>query len=89
LLTTCSAQIGILLGSYILNKGVTIPTNPEVAISNARALAGGVALTFGGRLGGGCTSGHGISGMSMLSISSFIAVASMFIGGMGLAYVMG
>lgn len=32
--------------------------------------------------------GHGISGMSMLSISSFISVAAMFAGGMGLAAIL-
>lgn len=45
-------------------------------------LAGGFLLTFGARIAGGCTSGHGISGMANMSLSSFITVASMF--GMGL-----
>lgn len=78
-----------MLGSYALSKVVVLPANPEIVISTARAIAGGIALTIGGRLAGGCTSGHGISGMSMLSIASFITVAAMFVGGMGLAHVMG
>ena len=38
----------------------------------AAAFAGGTLLLFGARLAGGCTSGHMISGISQLAISSFI-----------------
>jgi len=40
-------------------------------------------LIVGARIAGGCTSGHGISGIAKLSYSSLITVAAMFIGGMG------
>jgi len=81
--------LGTLLGSWALSRTVTIPASPRIDISTLRAVFGGVVMTFGSRLAGGCTSGHGISGMSMLSISSFISVAGMFVGGMGLAMIMG
>lgn len=45
------------------------------------AFAAGVIMLFGARIAGGCTSGHGISGMAQLSVGSTIAVASMFAGG--------
>jgi len=51
----------------------------------AWAFAGGVLLIFGSRLGGGCTSGHGLTGVGSLSIASMIDVACMFVGGMGMA----
>lgn len=38
----------------------------------AVAFLGGVLLLFGARLAGGCTSGHMISGVPQLAISSFI-----------------
>ncbi len=38
----------------------------------AAAFFGGVLLLFGARLAGGCTSGHMISGISQLALSSFI-----------------
>jgi uncharacterized membrane protein YedE/YeeE len=38
----------------------------------AAAFSGGVLLLFGARLAGGCTSGHMISGISQLALSSFI-----------------
>ena len=39
---------------------------------NAAAFFGGMLLLFGARLAGGCTSGHMISGISQLALSSFI-----------------
>lgn len=45
------------------------------------ALLGGVLIGFGARLAGGCTSGHGISGASQLAVSSWLAFALFFIGG--------
>lgn len=38
----------------------------------AAAFLGGTLLLFGARLAGGCTSGHMISGISQLAVSSFI-----------------
>jgi len=42
----------------------------------------GFLVGFGSRYAGGCTSGHGIVGLSNLEIPSFIAVAGFFIGGL-------
>jgi hypothetical protein len=52
------------------------------------AYAGGAALVFGSRAAGGCTSGHGISGFSLLSAASAVAVPSMFGGGIAAAFAM-
>jgi len=45
---------------------------PSHAKRYIAAFAGGVLLLFGARLAGGCTSGHMISGISQLAISSFV-----------------
>lgn len=45
-------------------------------------LIAGVLVGFGSRYAGGCTSGHGIVGLSSLSLESFIAVGGFFIGGL-------
>lgn len=47
----------------------------------ALSFGGGLLMAFGARLAGGCTSGHGISGTSQLSISSWISLICFFIGG--------
>lgn len=80
---------GILVSSYTIWR--TIPgmiMENAVSISPMRSILGGLIMVFGARIAGGCTSGHGITGMSMLSMSSIITVASMFAGGIGLAQVM-
>jgi uncharacterized membrane protein YedE/YeeE len=44
-------------------------------------IVGGLFVGFGSRYAGGCTSGHGISGLSNLQLPSLIAVIGFFIGG--------
>ena len=45
------------------------------------AFLAGFIMLFGARIAGGCTSGHGISGIAQLSVGSTLAVAAMFTGG--------
>jgi len=52
------------------------------------AFLGGFIMLFGARIAGGCTSGHGISGMAQLSVGSTIAVAAMFAGGIATALLL-
>ncbi|KAK6006362.1 hypothetical protein QM012_006772 [Aureobasidium pullulans] len=51
------------------------------SVSRSTAVIGGVAMAYGARLAGGCTSGHGISGLATFSWASLISVASMFAAG--------
>jgi uncharacterized membrane protein YedE/YeeE len=46
-------------------------------------------MVFGARIAGGCTSGHGISGMSLLSVASIISVCAMFGGGIAWGLLVG
>lgn len=43
---------------------------------------GGFLVGFGARYGGGCTSGHGISGLANLQASSLVVVVGFFVGGL-------
>lgn len=52
------------------------------------AFIGGFLMLFGARLAGGCTSGHGISGLAQFAAGSSIAVAGMFAGGIALAMLL-
>ncbi len=45
-------------------------------------LLGGFLVGFGARYANGCTSGHAISGMSNLQVSSLVVVIGFFIGGL-------
>ncbi|KAI1122598.1 hypothetical protein F5Y10DRAFT_281564 [Nemania abortiva] len=72
---------GMMVGALGLSLAVPLPeVSPSMDIAASRLVLGGVLLTIGARVGGGCTSGHGITGISLLSVSSFVSVASMFIG---------
>jgi uncharacterized membrane protein YedE/YeeE len=51
------------------------------------AAAGGILLGFGARFAGGCTSGHGISGITQLNITSILTVIFMFAGGIATAFI--
>lgn len=44
-------------------------------------IIGGASMVFGARLAGGCTSGHGISGLAKFSLASLATTAAMFTAG--------
>src|SRR5664279_5424042 len=52
--------------------GHAMPT-PQLPASWAVIIAAGLLVGFGTRLGGGCTSGHGICGVARLSVRSIAA----------------
>lgn len=51
-------------------------------------IVGGLLVGFGTRYAGGCTSGHAISGLSDLQLSSLIAVIGFFIGGLIMTHLL-
>ncbi|TRX90157.1 hypothetical protein FHL15_008885 [Xylaria flabelliformis] len=77
---------GVTVGALGLSLLAPLPQMPPaVDINTTRLVLGGVLLAIGSRMGGGCTSGHGITGISLLSVSSFVTVAAMFVGAFGSA----
>ncbi|MBX2838730.1 MAG: YeeE/YedE family protein [Gammaproteobacteria bacterium] len=46
----------------------------QVPVSPLMVIVGGIIVGLGASLGSGCTSGHGVCGLSRLSIRSLIAV---------------
>ncbi|MBL7920729.1 MAG: YeeE/YedE family protein [Bacteroidia bacterium] len=84
--------------SDLSKLGIAAPTSaqpPELFSLNAvlslkgfLVLAiGGLLVGFGSRYGGGCTSGHAISGLSDLQLPSLIAVIGFFIGGLAMTFL--
>ena len=73
--------IGLILGpliySYFTNQKI------EILITNSLFLliGGGVLVGLGTRISGGCTSGHGISGVGRFSLRSIIATMTFMIVG--------
>ena len=50
-------------------------------------LVAGLLVGFGTQLGSGCTSGHGVCGISRLSVRSLIATAAFMMTGMATVFV--
>ncbi len=90
---------GIIIGSFLsaaLSGDFQITLVPEMWATHfsadffprfITALVGGIILGIGARWAGGCTSGHGISGASQLSIISWMAAIAFFIGGIVTALI--
>jgi uncharacterized membrane protein YedE/YeeE len=73
--------LGILGGSAALASFIPRAPVDVVQVSKLSAVLGGFAMVLGARAAGGCTSGHGISGLSAFSFSSLITVVAIFGGG--------
>jgi hypothetical protein len=79
--------VGILLGGTLVQYGLGGAGVPLVLAVNLTGLGllglfvGGIAVGFGTRWADGCTSGHTISGISNLSLSSVIASVCFIVGG--------
>jgi uncharacterized protein len=54
--------------------GYPLPT-PQMPASWVMIVTGGILVGFGARLGGGCTSGHGVCGVARFSTRSILATA--------------
>ena len=70
--------IGLVAGPLIIYN-IVLPNNPiafEITHSYLLIIPGGFLVGFGTRLGGGCTSGHGICGIGRLSVNSMVATAT-------------
>ncbi|KAI0512513.1 hypothetical protein F5B22DRAFT_305580 [Xylaria bambusicola] len=78
---------GMVIGALGVSLTSRIPQIPfpEAHVGTMRLIFGGILLTIGSRMGGGCTSGHGITGISLLSVSSFVSIAAMFAGALSTA----
>jgi uncharacterized membrane protein YedE/YeeE len=64
--------IGLVAGAalFVAGGGASFTTG----VAWWRLLVGGLLIGFGARLGGGCTSGHGVCGLASLRGSSLVAV---------------
>ncbi len=72
---------GLLLGALVYSA-VAGPIEATFAPSTVHVVAAGLLTGFGTRLGSGCTSGHGVCGMSRLSPRSLIATVTFILTGM-------
>ena len=74
--------VGLILGPLIYNLILGKEINISISNSLFLLIIAGTMVGFGTRLSNGCTSGHGISGISRFSIRSIIATMTFMLVGM-------
>ncbi len=80
--------IGIVLGAVISTQFLSqenaqfLPDDYYSLAGLIKLFIGGILVGFGTRYANGCTSGHSISGLSMLQKSSLFATIAFFVGGL-------
>ncbi|WP_288391722.1 YeeE/YedE thiosulfate transporter family protein [uncultured Acinetobacter sp.] len=77
---------GLILTSFV----VGLFWQPEIQLNSHPLIliVAGLLVGFGTRLGSGCTSGHGICGLSRLSLRSIMATFTFMITGFITVYVL-
>ena len=70
-----------LLGLFVAGVGFAKFTNrvPTQAMPLLPLALAGLLVGFGTRMSGGCTSGHGVCGLSRLSVRSLVAVLTFMV----------
>lgn len=63
---------GLILAPWVY-RAVAVMPEAQIDASTAMLIAAGLLVGFGTRLGSGCTSGHGVCGLSRLSWRSLAA----------------
>ena len=66
--------LGMVLAPGLLFVVGGVQPEFSVPVSPLMIIVGGVIVGFGASLGSGCTSGHGVCGLSRLSLRSAVAV---------------
>lgn len=66
--------VGMILAPGLIFAVTGVMPELHVPISPVMIVIGGVIVGLGASLGSGCTSGHGVCGLSRLSVRSMVAV---------------
>jgi uncharacterized membrane protein YedE/YeeE len=79
--------IGLVAGAALFH-GVSGRPFPEPSSAGLPlTIVAGLLVGFGTRLGGGCTSGHGVCGIGRLSVRSLLATAAFMAAGFVTVYL--
>lgn len=65
--------VGLLVGALVQQLISSTPVEPRTGYPVLVLIVGGLLVGVGTRLGGGCTSGHGVCGIARLSPRSIVA----------------
>ena len=76
-----------LLAAGFLWHALGLAPAPRAGFGLGWAIAAGLLVGFGTRMGAGCTSGHGVCGLGRLSVRSLVAVVTFMLTGGIAVYV--
>jgi uncharacterized protein len=82
-----AAFIAGLVGAPLLYALVTELPRPQIDAGYAALVVAGVLVGAGTRYGSGCTSGHGVCGISRLSPRSLVATAAFMLAGFATVFI--
>ncbi|HIL93307.1 MAG TPA: YeeE/YedE family protein [Cycloclasticus sp.] len=78
---------GLIGGAFAYAYFFPIDVAPREHMTTALLVVGGLIVGIGVAMGGGCTSGHGICGMSRFSLRSIAATMAFLISGIVTVYL--
>ena len=78
---------GLVGGAFAYAYFFPISIAPREHVTTALLVVGGLIVGVGTAMGGGCTSGHGICGMSRFSLRSITATMAFLTSGIVTVYV--
>ena len=82
------AFVGGLLGAPLVYALAATLPRPQIDAEFAALIVAGLCVGIGTRYGSGCTSGHGVCGLSRLSLRSLVATLSFMGMGFGTVFVL-
>jgi len=80
--------VGLVLGSFLYRMLTGTEASITLNSSTLLLVIGGILTGFGTSLGSGCTSGHGICGLSRRSVRSLVATVTFMGAGVATVYMM-
>ena len=78
--------LGLMAAPLVYRVAAQLP-RPQIDAGWGALVVAGLLVGIGTRYGAGCTSGHGVCGLSRLSLRSLVATASFMVAGFVTVYV--
>lgn len=78
---------GLIIAGIIAAKTGIVSENSQTSINPFIAIAAGLLVGIGTKIGNGCTSGHGICGIGRLSIRSIVATVIFMISAIATVFI--
>jgi uncharacterized membrane protein YedE/YeeE len=73
--------MGLLMGGVVVHVVLGMPVPAQSSTQLPLVVFSGLLVGFGTRMGGGCTSGHGVCGIGRQSLRSIVATATFMVTG--------